>query len=302
MPTKPVSGLPNGNISDYLASNGVVVSHREFDPYGNTTAATGAMVNNFNFWFSSKYLDQETGLYYYGCRYYSPELGRWPSRDPAHEHGGPNECAFVENAPAIKVDPLGEFSLAVNRLAAIKPDGFGFCGQYHFKRFWKVTLGKGEMFPSSSAIAQRIEASLTWERCDGKPVTIQKSFTEAFEYSGSFPKNFDNFSFPEFPENTKGSGFVVGKATYYTGLNKEVLGAAPWEKGTGFPDLQPWEEGPVQEGKGSWGEAPHFFGSASLPTPSSNEVVERLDFSWNCCCDPTGKPQRNKTKGTWCPK
>src|ERR1035437_9271426 len=36
---------------------------------------------------STKYLDKETGLYYYGYRFYSPQLGRWPSRDPIGEKG-----------------------------------------------------------------------------------------------------------------------------------------------------------------------------------------------------------------------
>jgi RHS repeat-associated protein len=45
------------------------------------------MVNDFNFWFSTKYLDHETGNYYYGYRYYSPSLGRFPSRDPIGEQG-----------------------------------------------------------------------------------------------------------------------------------------------------------------------------------------------------------------------
>ena len=34
---------------------------------------------------STKYLDKETGLYYYGYRFYNPSLGRWPSRDPIEE-------------------------------------------------------------------------------------------------------------------------------------------------------------------------------------------------------------------------
>ena len=46
--------------------------------YDNTTTA-----NPFRF--STKYFDAETGLYYYGYRYYSPNLGRWISRDPIGE-------------------------------------------------------------------------------------------------------------------------------------------------------------------------------------------------------------------------
>ena len=30
---------------------------------------------------SAKYIDEEPGLYYYGHRYYQPEVGRWASRD-----------------------------------------------------------------------------------------------------------------------------------------------------------------------------------------------------------------------------
>jgi RHS repeat-associated protein len=37
------------------------------------------------FRFSTKYLDAETGLYYYGYRYYMPETGRWLGRDPLGE-------------------------------------------------------------------------------------------------------------------------------------------------------------------------------------------------------------------------
>ena len=49
-----------------------------------------------------------SGMRYYGFRYYSPELGRWVSRDPVEEEGGVNLFAFVENSPINLIDPLGE--------------------------------------------------------------------------------------------------------------------------------------------------------------------------------------------------
>jgi len=97
----------NGNITDYVDTNGVVVAHREYDAFGNTIVATGPMVNDFSFWFSTKYLDQETGLYYYGYRYYSPGMGRWLSRDPIGEEGGINLFYFTGNNPLNFADKLG---------------------------------------------------------------------------------------------------------------------------------------------------------------------------------------------------
>jgi uncharacterized protein (DUF2235 family) len=52
-------------------------------------------------------MDQETGLSYYGYRYYSPTMGRWLSRDPLGEAGGMNLVGFVGNSPENAADPLG---------------------------------------------------------------------------------------------------------------------------------------------------------------------------------------------------
>jgi len=42
----------------------------------------------WDFGFHGQFLDGETGWYNYGYRYYSPEIGRWLSRDPIGERGG----------------------------------------------------------------------------------------------------------------------------------------------------------------------------------------------------------------------
>lgn len=48
-----------------------------------------------------------SGMYYYGFRYYEPNTGRWPSRDPIEEEGGKNIYAFVRNGGIAKIDAWG---------------------------------------------------------------------------------------------------------------------------------------------------------------------------------------------------
>ena len=69
-------------------------------------------------YFSSKYLNDgfyaaEGGIewYYYGYRYYSPKLGRWPSRDPIEEEGGLHVYGFVGNEPTRRGDVLGRIGI-----------------------------------------------------------------------------------------------------------------------------------------------------------------------------------------------
>ena len=47
------------------------------------------------------------GITEYGYRYYNPQLGRWPSRDPIGEKGGVNLYGFVANNSINKLDYLG---------------------------------------------------------------------------------------------------------------------------------------------------------------------------------------------------
>jgi len=60
----------------------------EYDPFGGIIKQTGSAASANPFRFSTKYVDDETGLSYYGYRYYDAEKGRWVSRDPIWERGG----------------------------------------------------------------------------------------------------------------------------------------------------------------------------------------------------------------------
>lgn len=97
----------NGNVAEYLAPDGSVVAHYEYDPYGNIMAQSGSKADEFIYRFSTKYTDDETGLLYYGFRFYSPGLGRWASRDPIGERGGHALYSYVDNNPINASDLLG---------------------------------------------------------------------------------------------------------------------------------------------------------------------------------------------------
>ena len=97
-----------GNITRYLDANGNVVAQYTYDAFGGTLSQSGPLSTFFRHRFSTKYLDVETGFYYYGCRFYSPSLMRWLNRDPMGERGGLNLYAFCENDVLECCDPLGE--------------------------------------------------------------------------------------------------------------------------------------------------------------------------------------------------
>ena len=99
-----------GNIDAYCNAAGIVVAERRYSPFGQMISAH--CVNDFLFrrlhiWFSTKYLDLETGLYYFGGRFYSPTLCRWLNRDPLGERGGLNLYAFCRNDPISNYDKNG---------------------------------------------------------------------------------------------------------------------------------------------------------------------------------------------------
>jgi uncharacterized protein RhaS with RHS repeats len=64
---------------------------------------------------------------YYGFRYYNPNTGRWPNRDPIGEKGGKNLYGMVGNDPVNKIDFLGlkkcEVVLLVGHSNVVRDEG-----------------------------------------------------------------------------------------------------------------------------------------------------------------------------------
>ena len=78
----------NGNIVAYADDSGAVVASYAYDAFGNTKESSGPLSDFFVHRFSTKPLDRETGLYYYGYRFYAPAQGRDCKGNPCPENDG----------------------------------------------------------------------------------------------------------------------------------------------------------------------------------------------------------------------
>jgi len=83
------------------------VAYYEYDAWGNTMteAEIGDVDNPYRY--STKEWDEKSGLYYFGARYYSPEIGRWIRRDPLGTTESLNLYPYVMNSPTNSLDPYG---------------------------------------------------------------------------------------------------------------------------------------------------------------------------------------------------
>jgi RHS repeat-associated protein len=95
------------------SASATISAQYEYGPFGEVLRATGPMATVNPFRFSTKFQDDETGMLYYGYRYYDPSTGRWNSRDPFGERGGQNLQGFVRNSPTKRVDTNGGIDIEV---------------------------------------------------------------------------------------------------------------------------------------------------------------------------------------------
>jgi len=102
--------------TDHLGSSNVItdgagnmVREIYYMPYGASNTVSGSI--DVRHKFTGQELDDETGLYYYGARYYDPAIGRFISADTiVPNFADPqslNRYSYVRNNPIIYTDPSG---------------------------------------------------------------------------------------------------------------------------------------------------------------------------------------------------
>ena len=103
-----------GSSTVITDEDGNVVQHIEYMPYGEVFMEETGDTWNTPYKFNGKEYDEETGLYYYGARYYDPKLSIWMSMDSKWEKNiFATPYCYTLNNPIVNFDPDGNSPFSV---------------------------------------------------------------------------------------------------------------------------------------------------------------------------------------------
>lgn len=98
-----------GSTSYITDAAGEVYQHLEYFAFGETFVEEHSNTHRTPYLFNGKELDEETGLYYYGARYYDAKTSIFPSVDPdAEKYAFQSPYVYAANNPIKYVDVNGE--------------------------------------------------------------------------------------------------------------------------------------------------------------------------------------------------
>ncbi len=100
-----------------LDDHAQIISYEEYLQYGSTSyqAVRSQTETSKRYRYTGKERDEESGLYYYGARYYASHLCRWVAVDPmADERVQWTPYVYVRNSPAVNHDPTGSLDHSIH--------------------------------------------------------------------------------------------------------------------------------------------------------------------------------------------
>jgi RHS repeat-associated protein len=96
---------------------GLVSTSVTYEPFGSIEQEQSSGPNNFRAKFTTKEHDDESGLDYFGARYYDSQLGRFLEPDPQSQFA--SAYVYGANDPIAMYDPDGQFAVLVIVIAAV---------------------------------------------------------------------------------------------------------------------------------------------------------------------------------------
>ncbi|MBU7038627.1 MAG: exo-alpha-sialidase [Theionarchaea archaeon] len=190
---------------------GQPVAESEYDPFGATDTEEGYL-------FNGKEKDS-TGLYYYGARYYSPETGRFITRDPLpgkiESPQTSNQYVYCLNNPLKYVDPRG-----MDCEYVILPDGtisYDLAELYNKMQKALETMSEEDWAQLDEYLAPGTDAATKMEAVKvilEKAGINFKDETTSLEVevgTVNFTIEFSDLPFPEWGETRRKKGFSTGE-------------------------------------------------------------------------------------------
>jgi hypothetical protein len=218
-------------------------------------------------------------VHYYGYRYYNPELGRWPSRDPIGEAGTWNNYAFVENRPLDFIDLLGLLSESIVNspefIASSLCSGSGV-GTAGFRasggslEFTKWVPGPAE---TDGYIVQKVTTKWIYSDCDGNIVDQDEDvFWEAWRVDGGVVKGWGNaWTYVDYDKDQ----------LYYSAAKDEVCG---YKAGVTIRYEAGFHTGSLAAGFAQAGKLMKATSEPSFWGGLSKQTSKYVGYTFRCCC------------------
>ncbi len=207
-----------GNVAA-LVSNGSTEYH-QYTAFGESKTTPTP-------WgFSSKRLDEETGLIYFGRRYYEPAFGRWLTPDPLGLDAGPNLYAFVSNAPLTHFDDYGLFGMYKDQL--FREMNWQTPTPYEYKQRGIGFLhGIGEFGLNAASTLSHIGYGLTMPFRSINWMFGRSSFTEdwrSFQSSNQALLETGEYWMQRFLPGDRGNSYRSSRSITSVGLDVTTIG------------------------------------------------------------------------------
>ncbi|WP_395746835.1 RHS repeat-associated core domain-containing protein [Prosthecobacter sp.] len=285
----------NGNVTELVnLANGNVTARYEYGSFGETISMDGGALAEANpFRFSTKYLDEETGLYNYGYRYCDAVKGGWLSRDPIGERGGVNLYGMCENDSLNQWDYMGlrSGSNPKRYTLSLKDKGgwLGLCGHFRYDIEWHVTSsGSG---PINGTVYQEGKRKVYLYPCTPKGadkahavLILDEKFKEAWSYPLKSGDTWGSVDWYAAFSKSRGkltpcAGRVEIEATAYF-TEDLVKNPQPTKKFNYDQVTEPLmypPYPPVQWADYNLGKSKQSFGN------HSNNEKRKLISEWDCC-------------------
>ena len=267
--------ITNGNISEYVTTNGETVAHYDYSPFGETLMQTGDLASAFTHRFSTKPWCPVTGLCEYQMRKYKPEIGRWLSRDPIGEKDSLMPYCYLRNSAIVLIDNRGLASWLSTKNFKVSSIG---CAKFELSVLFQ--LNSSDNIEANGTIVQNIVFDVAAYDCFGHPLNEDfghNHYAEAFSSDG--PEDIWTI----YPENDSarcsyGKATWEGVATYYDKL--PYYSIFDHSENPGWGDY--WIIDPASNPMA--GNLPYYPGPVFVRgAVSTAGLKRRLVFEWNCC-------------------